>query len=80
LIEASLDRSGHILHARYISGVALQTNGKQLIPDKNPRSIAAWEGALDELAQLSLIKALGHKGEVYQVTREGYDVAELLRP
>jgi hypothetical protein len=80
LIEASLDRSGHILHARFMDGVALQTNGKQLITDKNPRSIAAWEGAVDELAHLGLIKGLGHKGQIYQVTREGYDVAELLRP
>jgi hypothetical protein len=71
IIEASLDRGGHILHARYINGVALQTNGKQLIADRDPRSIAAWEGALDELARLGLIKAQGDKGE---------DVAELLRP
>lgn len=80
LIEASLDRGGHILHARYNNGVALQTNGKQLITDNEPRSIATWEGAVDELAHLGLIKAQGHKGQVYKVTREGYDVAELLRP
>ena len=45
-----------------------------------PAGAPAREGAVDELAHLGLIKALGHKGEVYQVTREGYDVAELLRP
>jgi hypothetical protein len=38
LVEASLDRGGHILHARYIGGVAIQTNGKQLIEGDDPRS------------------------------------------
>jgi hypothetical protein len=80
LVEASLDRSGHILHMRFIGGITVQTNGKQFIEDNNPRSRAAWEGALEELENLDLVKTLGHKREIYQLTREGYDVAELLRP
>jgi hypothetical protein len=79
LIEASLDRHGHILHARFINGVAVQTNGKQFVTPDDPRSRAVWEGAVEELALLGLIRDMSGKGQVYQVTREGYDVAELLR-
>jgi hypothetical protein len=80
LVEASLDRSGQILRLHFIGGIAVQTNGKQFVQDNNPRSRAAWEGALEELANLDLVRTLGDKGEIYQLTREGYDVAELLRP
>lgn len=79
LTEASLDRNGQILHISVIGGVMIQTNGKQLIHEKYPRSRAQWEGALKELADLNLVRDTG-KGEVYVVTREGYDVAEMLRP
>jgi hypothetical protein len=78
LVEASRDRGGHILHARFIGGEEVQTNGKQFVKDGDARSRAIWVSALEELSTLGLIRDLGWKGEVYQVTREGYDVAELL--
>lgn len=62
LVEASLDRSGQILHLHFIGGIAVQTNGKQFVPDKSGRSRAAWESALEELVNLDLVKTLGHKG------------------
>lgn len=78
LVEASRDRGGHIMHARFIGGEEVQTNGKQFVKDGDARSRATWVSALEELVTLGLIRDLGWKGEVYQVTREGYDVAELL--
>jgi hypothetical protein len=79
LIEASQDRGGHILHMKFLAGEEIQTNGKQFVKDGGARSRATWVSALEELVTLSLIRDLGWKGEVYQLTREGYDVAELLR-
>ncbi len=79
LVEASLDRSGQILHGKFIGGEVIQTNGKQFVKDKDPRTRAIWVGALDELVSLGLVAALGWKEEIYQLTRKGYDVAELLR-
>jgi hypothetical protein len=79
LVEGALDRSGHILHAKFIGGEVIQTNGKQFVKDKDPRTRAIWVGALDELVSLGLVAALGLKKEIYQLTRKGYDVAELLR-
>ncbi|MGY3032939.1 hypothetical protein ACVIIV_002109 [Bradyrhizobium sp. USDA 4354] len=80
LTEASLDRNGMIMHSSFIGGVSIQTNGKQFIADKFPRSRALWEGALKDLANLGLVQDRSGKGEVYILTREGYDLAEELRP
>jgi hypothetical protein len=78
LVEAAQDPQGNIMHIKYIGGEDLQTNGKEFIEQGDPRSRAA-QGALEELEEHGLIKALGFKGEVYEVTREGYSMAELLQ-
>ena len=49
LKETSLDRGGTIIHARYIGGTAIQTNGKNLIPSEDRREVAKWEEALEQL-------------------------------
>jgi hypothetical protein len=79
LLEAAEDPQGTIQHVQFIGGEHLQTNRKQFIEQNNPRSRAAWEGALRELEELELIKSVGDRGEVFEVTREGYQMAELMR-
>jgi len=80
LKEASQDYLGNILRSQYKGGIGIRTNGKQLVPDSNPRNIAIWEGALDDLEDEKLITDRGHKREVFSVTREGYRLAELINP
>lgn len=48
LAEASKDPTGQIMFIRYMGGAVIQTNQKQFIEQKNPRSRAIWEGALEE--------------------------------
>jgi hypothetical protein len=36
------------MHVKFIDDVAITINGKQLVEAGNPRSCAAWKGALDE--------------------------------
>ncbi|MBK6867841.1 MAG: DUF4062 domain-containing protein [Burkholderiales bacterium] len=48
LKEASQDASGIIIHAHYIGGAAIQTNGKNMIASNERREIAKWESALGE--------------------------------
>ena len=79
LTEASQDQAGHIMYLPHLGGVTFQTNGKQFIEQNNPRSRAVWEGALEELERKGLIKALGHKRQMFQVSREGYELAETLK-
>lgn len=78
LKEASLDPHGTILYVRYIGGTDIQTNGKNVIPSKERRDVAKWEEALQNLVDLDLLVARGHKGEMFEVSNRGYQVAEMI--
>ena len=78
LKEASQDRGGTIIHARYIGGTLIQTNGKNLIPSNERREVAKWEQALEELKAKNLVVDRGHKGEVFEITNLGYQVADMI--
>ncbi|NOY40593.1 MAG: toll/interleukin-1 receptor domain-containing protein [Planctomycetes bacterium] len=79
LVEAADDKNGTILMARTMSGLILQTNGRQMCERKDPRSEARWQGAVRELVQYGLIEDRGHKGEVFNVTAEGFRAADKLK-
>ena len=78
LKEASQDSGGIIIHARYIGGTTIQTNGKNLIPSNEPREVAKWEHALEQLTSKGLIVDQGYKGEVFGITNLGYQVADMI--
>lgn len=80
LIEAAKSSDGTIIFMKFIGGVRLNTNGKEFITDRNPKIRAIWEGALEDLLREGLVIDRGHKGEIFAVTRDGYDMAELLAP
>lgn len=77
--EAASDKDGIILMARRRSGLILQTNGRQMCERQDPRSEAKWQAAIRELVQQGLIEGRGHKGEVFNVTAEGFRVADKLK-
>jgi hypothetical protein len=37
-----------------------------------------WQGALDELGNNGLVEPVGYKGEVFTLTRAGYEMADRL--
>lgn len=78
LKEASLDDHGSILHVRYIGGTDIQTNGKNVIPSGERREVAKWEQALRELVDLDLVIGRGQKGEFFELTNLGYQIAEMI--
>ena len=78
LKEASQDGGGTIIHARYIGGTSIQTNGKNLIPSNERREVAKWEQALEDLKAKDLVVDRGHKGEVFEITNLGYQVADMI--
>lgn len=78
LKEASLDNHGTILYVSYMGGTDIQTNGKNLISEQTPRQVALWEAALNELLNSNLIVEKGHKGEVFQVSSLGYQIADMI--
>jgi hypothetical protein len=78
LKEASLDNHGNIIHLRHLGGTNIQTNGKNFITSQEHREVARWEAVLDELATNDLIVDRGYKGEVFEVTNLGYQIADMI--
>ncbi|MES3675895.1 hypothetical protein QC589_08065 [Halomonas elongata] len=76
LKEASHDENGVIMHLRHMGGTDLQTNGKNLIDDQSRRTIAKWEAALQQLVDEDLVVDRGYKGEIYEITERGFQVAD----
>lgn len=79
LKEASQDPNGHIMRLPHLGGLLVQSNGKEFMRDNNPKERAAWEGAIEDLENLGLIKDRGYKREVFGITREGFQIAELIK-
>jgi hypothetical protein len=79
LMEASQDRHGSVLAVRTSGGFIVQTNGKNLVSGRDPRSEAMWKAAIDELVALDLLEPRGYKGEAFAVTHAGYRAADRLR-
>lgn len=74
---AALDPSGLVLFERYGAGVDLHTNGISLLTSKEDHhALAVWESALQELVKDGLLVARGDRGEVFEITKKGYDVAK----
>ncbi|MCX7007662.1 MAG: DUF4062 domain-containing protein [Kiritimatiellaeota bacterium] len=79
IVEAAQDPNGSVLTLRHMQGSVVQTNGKNFVPDNNPRSAALWHAALEQLQACDLVEARGYKGEVFAVTHLGYEVADVLK-
>lgn len=76
LVAAASDPSGFVLYEKFGAGVDLHTNGVSLLTDKSDhRAVATWESALQELVDRGLLAARGDRGEVYEITRKGYEAA-----
>jgi len=80
LKEAVQDANGGIMRLPHSGGLFIQTHEKGFVEENNPRSRAVWEGALQELEANGLIAAANYKREYFEVTRSGYEIAELLNP
>lgn len=78
LLEAIMG-GGDIMVLAWMGGSSVQANDRNFVEPGNTRSRAIWEGAVAELESGGLVQAVGHKGEMFRVTREGYDAADLLR-
>ena len=78
LIEVASDSVGHILVIKTLEGTEIQTNDKVMNKDKIGREAIIWEEAVKELESVNLITSVGNRNEVFQITREGYEVAELI--
>ena len=76
ILREAVRGDGLISLTRTLGGQSIATNGKAMIPDEKSRTVARWVGGLEELVQLGYIRNLGYKGEVFEVTKEGYEAAD----
>jgi hypothetical protein len=76
LKEAVSDPAGIVMLLRHGGGTDLEVNGKNLISDQGRRALATWESALQELVDAQLLAARGESGEVFEITKQGYEAAE----
>lgn len=79
LVYASEEANGQIIVASYLSGVAIQIGNINLIKKKSAREIARWKAAVEELETKRFIQRGGSKGEIFRVTKAGYEKADDLR-
>lgn len=79
LLAEAARGDGQIIRLELLSGTIVQTGGKRYTED-TPRSVAIWEGSVNELEQYSLVHSPGTKRQVFRLTREGYELAGLLNP
>lgn len=79
LTEACDDEHGMISRGQFLDGTyELQTNGVALANNPNVRERAKWEEAVRNLEANDLIRDVGHKRELFEVTAKGFEVADLL--
>ncbi len=78
LVEAAGSKNGDILRVQTMGGLYIQVNGKVFPEVGNRRSEARWDRALKDLLVLGLVESLGGKGEVFEVTHAGFQLADEL--
>ena len=58
--------------------ITIWTNGKNVIPNQNPRIIAKWKAALKELKEAELLENEDHQDELFRITHRGYEIADMI--
>jgi Domain of unknown function (DUF4062) len=75
LREAVKDENGIVIRLGTMAGLEVQTNGRNFAEGGDPRSEARWNSALQELCAVHVLEDQVGKGEVFNVTDLGYQIA-----
>ena len=71
---------GQIIKTQTLSSpTQVFTSGKQFMADNSNRESARWVEALDRLVEWGWVKAVGYKGEIFELTGTGYCKADWLK-
>ena len=76
IVEAIKDASGIICKSQTFSGLNVETNGRNFVKTGNRRSAARYEQAIQDLRDHGLVKDPKGKGEVFEVTQKGFEIAD----
>ena len=79
LLIAAVNSDGRIMTIRHMGGYHIQVGNGSIIDTSTPRLSAKWRSAIDELYQATYIRDIAHKGEIFEVTENGYKICEGLQ-
>ena len=77
ILCAAAAGDGVIMHHRTMGGEHIVVGHANLVPDQKPRTVARWRAGIRELQDLQYIEGRG-KGDIFMVTKSGYDTADTL--
>jgi hypothetical protein len=78
LLEASRDPAGLILTLTGKRGSAFLKTNRKIFGDGTPGEQARWESGLRQLVGLGLVEPQGVTRQVFGITDEGYQTADIL--
>lgn len=67
---------GTIIKTADLSGEYLQIRNKEFITSQDRKNVVKWYGGLDELVEKELVEPKGDKGQIFTVSKRGYDYIE----
>ena len=76
LLQKAAEKDGMIMKLRMMGGQIIQTGNESFQGDN--RQQAKWERGLRDLLKAGYVVGRGHKGEVFELTADGYDLADRL--
>lgn len=79
LVVYAASRDGQIVKLQTLSGVEICAAGKSFMKDNSHREKARWQEALSSLVSWGWIKPVGRKGEIFELTNTGYNMADRLK-
>lgn len=80
MLQAACDAlDGTILKTSDLSGEYIQVRDKNFITSQNRKEIVKWMNGLDELVKRGFVEVKGDKGEIFAVSKSGYDYIEQLK-
>lgn len=80
LAEAAKAPNGTVLMTHTFGGMSVETNGRNFVDSKNPRSEARWRRVVEDLVQQGLLEQRDTDGQVVSLTDAGYRMADILVP
>jgi hypothetical protein len=78
LIETAKDPHGILLMLNSSGGFHLQTHSTQLVDGHDPRVEAAYREAVNDLISRRLLEGNGSNGELFTLTKRGWELADKL--
>ena len=79
MLLAGAEGDGQICIFRDSEGFQIATNGKEMVPEQSPRKVALWKAAFNELRDSGLVEDVGYSGEIFELTKTGFEIADLVR-